>query len=248
MITVNVLFRVFLMRYQDIFGTCFTIDVDGKQYLVTAQHVVKGISTAARIRIYQDEWKPFDVTLVGKCSDDNNLTEFGNLDKSIDIAVLALESPLFRPILPLEPTTNGVTYGQDAYFLGFPSYLKYNFSINPYGFPLPFIRKAVISYTEPNDNGSGLERFYLDGHNNPGFSGGPVIFQNLNNPHKIEYRVAAVVSGFVRSNEPVYEEFDGKQTTVHNTSWRYNTGIVVADSIDFAVEKIKLNPIGCKVD
>ena len=235
------------MRYQNISGTCFTIDVDGKQYLITAQHVIKGISTAARIHIYQDGWKPFDVTLVGKCGDDNDLTEIGNFGESIDIAVLALEHPLFQQTFPLEPTPTGVCYGQDAYFLGFPSYLNYKLRMDN-GFPIPFVRKAVISYMVPNDNELGLKRFYLDGHNNPGFSGGPVIFRDVNNPLDFEYRVAAVISGFVRSDEPVYEEFDGKQRTVHKTSWQYNTGIVVAECINFAVEKIKSNPIGCKVD
>ena len=43
MITTNVLQRTFHLKYGANSGTCFTIDIDGRQYVVTARHVVKDI-------------------------------------------------------------------------------------------------------------------------------------------------------------------------------------------------------------
>ncbi len=37
----NILNRTFHMSYGGSTGTCFTVDVDGRQYLVTARHVVQ---------------------------------------------------------------------------------------------------------------------------------------------------------------------------------------------------------------
>jgi hypothetical protein len=48
------------------------------------------------------------------------------------------------------------------------------------------------------DKGSS-EFFLLDGHNNPGFSGGPVVFRASNKVDK-EFYVMAVVSGFRTEN------------------------------------------------
>ena len=40
MVTVNVHMRVYRIRRGKFEGTCFAIDVDGRQYMVTANHVV----------------------------------------------------------------------------------------------------------------------------------------------------------------------------------------------------------------
>ena len=63
-------------------------------------------------------------------------------------------------------------YGQDVYFLGFPYGLHGDMSALSNDLPFPFVKKGIISLFH-ND---GVNRIYLDGHNNPGFSGGPVVF------------------------------------------------------------------------
>ena len=58
--------------------------------------------------------------------------------------------------------------------------------------PLAFMKKGIFSATT-NENGAVV--FFLDGHNNPGFSGGPVVYRDLNQSGAPVFYVAAVVSG-----------------------------------------------------
>jgi hypothetical protein len=44
-------------------------------------------------------------------------------------------------------------------------------------------------------NENGVETLFLDGHNNPGFSGGPIVYRDLDRSEFV-YKVAGVVSGF----------------------------------------------------
>lgn len=82
----------------------------------------------------------------------------------------------------------------------------------------------------------GINVFYLDGHNNPGFSGGPTVFTESD---KNQYKVAAVVHGYSSTEEPIFQA--GKETPMR---WISNTGIVIDYDIRYAVEAIKANPIG----
>ena len=52
MITTNILFRTFHIKYEQGTGTCFMIDIDSKQYLVTAKHVVDGFPQSGIIDLY----------------------------------------------------------------------------------------------------------------------------------------------------------------------------------------------------
>jgi len=48
----------------------------------------------------------------------------------------------------------------------------------------------------------GANVLYLDGQNNPGFSGGPIVFRDLKNPAVI-YKLTGVVSAFRADPVPV---------------------------------------------
>lgn len=217
MITANVIHRVFQIRLGESQATGFTIDVDGRQYLVTANHVVESFGNDDGIDIFSNgEWSPHEAQLVGHANE-------------TDISVLAVAERLTPPDLPMEPTHEGLTYGQDTYFLGFPYGFLGRIIFGEYGYPLPFVKKATLSLMD-------IPTFYLDGHNNPGFSGGPVVFTEPNNN---QYKVAAVISGFLPVQEPVYE---GPADT--GLRYQYNTGIVVADAIDPALDLIRANPVG----
>lgn len=129
----------------------------------------------------------------------------------------------------MEPTHKGLTYGQDVYFLGFPYGFLGKYIFGPDGYPLPFVKRATLSLF----NGT---VFLLDGHNNPGFSGAPVVFTE---PQKLEFKVGAVVSGYQYVDEPIY---DGPPTS--GLTYRYNTGLIVTHAINDALDWIKGNPIG----
>ena len=128
---------------------------------------------------------------------------------------------------------------QDAYFLGFPYGIHADVGELNANFPIPLVKKACVSMLSL---AQGTEKYILlDGHNNPGFSGGPVIYSVGGNPRDV--RVAAVISGYRFEWDQVYE---GESQTP--LSFKYNTGIIVAYSIDHATELIQANPIGARVD
>jgi Trypsin-like peptidase domain len=187
LITTNVIQRTFHIQVGDSIGTCFTVDVNGNQYLVTAKHVVKDLNGTCNIRIFhENQWKDIQVTVVGHCEGD------------IDISVLTAQLQL-SPAYPLEPTSAGMIYGQDVYFLGFPYGMTGEVGALNRDFPFPFVKKAIISCMYTTDNG--VKIFFLDGHNNPGFSGGPVVFKE---PNKNDYKVISVISAFRYTEEPIY--------------------------------------------
>lgn len=226
MITTNVIARTFQVECSQKTGTCFSLDIDQRQYLITARHIVEGINNNNSILIFHDgKWKTLDVELVWLSETEE------------DIAILA-PSIQISPALPLIPSMDGVIYGQDVFFLGFPFGLKTEAGPINRNFPLPFIKKGVFSTTEKIEGGS--TRIYIDGHNNPGFSGGPIIFTDLKTN---EIKVLGVMSGYYPYYEPV--QINNSITELKS---QQNTGIAIAYSLDRAVEYIKENPAGVPLD
>ena len=227
MVPTNVLQRTFQIKHGDKTGTCFTIDQDGKQYIITARHVVSGFKPQQSISVsHQKQWKDLPCEIVG----------LG--DGDVDIAVLAPPYQI-SPTHPLPATTALLYLGQDAYFLGFPYGLHTDVGALNADFPLPLIKKACVSSMNCFP-GRQMNYVLLDGHNNPGFSGGPVVFYP---PGRIDQvKVGAVISSYKYEWDPVFLE--GKQTPL---AYRYNTSIIVAFAIEYAVNLIKANPIGASV-
>lgn len=223
MITANVLRRVFQVGVGDSVATAFAVDHNGRQYLVTAKHVVEGDQSGS-IKIYHEkQWKLLETQLVG----------YGTGE--VDIAVLAPKFQL-APSLLMEPTADGVTLGQDLYFLGFPYGLRTEIGPINLEFPLPLVKGGILS-AMMNFDSKGDEILLIDGHNNPGFSGGPVVFSKLGD--RTQFKVAGVVSAYRYEAEPIYH--GGHETEL---AYRANTGIVIAYSIKYALELIEKNPIG----
>ncbi len=221
--TTNILQRTFRIRSGDSTATCFTVDVDNRQYIITAKHLLKEVIGQSIVQImYDKQWTNLPVKLVGHCEAD------------VDISVLAADRPI-SPTHPLDTTQAGLVLAQDVYFLGFPYGLASEVlsSLNN-DFPLPFVKKAIVSQFDKG-------YIMLDGHNNPGFSGGPVVFHPRLNSNDLS--VAGVVSGYRFEKEPVYQ--DQEQTQVGY--YKYNTGIIVAYDIKHAIDLISQNPIGAKL-
>ena len=201
-------------------GTAFTVDINDRQYLVTARHVLAEFDADGTIEVFsKGRWVPMTVKLVGHAPDD------------VDITVLAPSRRLTKAGLPMTPLGKDVhlTYGQDVYFLGYPYGFLGRNVFGPDEYPLPFVKKATVSLFDGTV-------FYLDGHNNPGFSGGPVVFQEAGSQ---EFKVAAVVSGYQDVPEPVLHGQDDTGLTVS-----HNTGIIVTHAIKGALDLIEQNPIG----
>lgn len=226
-VTANALQRTFHIKHGESAGTCFAIDHGDRQYLITAKHVVEGMSGVGRPAtvelFHQKRWKVLDVTVVGEAE--------GN----IDIVVFAPAMQV-APSHPLPPTTEGAMLGQDAYFLGFPFGLRADIGALNREFPLPLVKKAVLSAML--DEPDGTEIWLLDGFNNPGFSGGPVLFAP-DRRQPFQYNVGAVLSGYRYEESSIL--VGGTETPLKS---RHNTGIIIAHSIRHAMSIIEDNPIG----
>ena len=217
MITANVIYRVFRLKVGPETGTGFTVEEEGGEYLVTARHLAHSLQATSEIEVFKDGgWSPLEVTTVGHAPGE------------VDISVLAPSERLTptRP-LPLPASSAGLTYGQEAFFLGFPYGIGDKF-LRETGHPVPFVKRVTVStlFGKP---------YLLDGYNNPGFSGGPVVFRP---PGRKEFQVAAVVSGYRWASAPVRDQ-ENRDTDFH---LRENTGIVVAYGVDEAVALIRANP------
>jgi hypothetical protein len=189
----------------------FAVLVGDHVCLVTAKHIVAHFPEA----------RPSKIGIVtGLQSELVEIVSHFCTSAGVDVAVLETPwkaDPKGDP--GLELTSDNVIYGQDTYFLGFPYFdqqIKYpSLQLNN-GFPLPLIKKATFS-------GSSGDTFFLDGHNNPGFSGGPLV---LTVQSTLKQVIWGVVSGYIShfvatSTELVFEE---------------NSGIIVIYSIKHAVE------------
>lgn len=205
MVPAQCLQRTVQVRTPSGFGTAFTIDVDRRQWLVTARHVVEGFDDA-QLSIHSGD--PVDVTL-------SSIPPANGAD----IAVFELSCDITPQDMPLEPTSGGIVFTQDVYFLGYP----YGLGMIGSTTQLPFVKKAIVS---AYDVVEGINIWYLDGINNPGFSGGPVVF---NRHGSVEWQVVAVVSGY-----------RVEQVSVAGGAGLVpmNTGIVVAYDIKHAIEAI----------
>ena len=230
----NVLTRTFCIKLPNSIGTAFALDVENRQYLVTASHVIESMGEDGIVHILQDkEWEPFKLTIVGRGNANNAET---------DIAVLAAKDylPVTIATRPFNPSVVNMLWGQQVYFCGFPYGLYTDVDIAG-GHPVAMTKGAVLSgmYTK---SGTLPERerglFVLDGINNAGFSGGPAVFQ-LGEDRGEDFQVFGVISGYQTNKVGI--EHEGEATGLTTLE---NTGLVLCPSIIRAVDMIKANPIG----
>ena len=151
-----------------------------------------------------------------------------------DVTVLAPQE-LFGAPHPLRLTMAGLVLAEDVYFLGFPFGLiaEVKTELNA-DFPFPLVKKAIVSAV-----GFDGAPMLLDGHNNAGFSGGPVARRGTNK----EQTVIGVVSGYRYDRQKVRDKY-GKETAF---TYDTNTGIIIAHNIKHALTLIERNPIGIAV-
>lgn len=201
-------------------GSSFIINHSGDNYLITAKHVLGKVKDKQKLifEFYQDSlWKKIEGTVL---LHDN---------PKIDIAVIDLHDKTKREN-HTELTTAGMIYGDEGYFLGFPYGLRVEdaSSLNS-GLPLPLVKKAVLSAFFNKD---GILTLFLDGQNNPGFSGGPIVFRNTDKTKKHKWNIIGVVSAYRTQNNELITPF-GK------LSYHENSGIMIGYGINHAIEIIE---------
>jgi hypothetical protein len=219
-ITLNIINRVFLIKYQESLGTCFALDIDNKQYIITAKHVIAGITDGETVYFAKDGgWDSFQIHLIGH-------------HENSDVSVFSLNIEIASEKLVM-PANDSFSYGQDIRFLGYPYGMydyKHGLAVRG-GFPIPLIKAGIVSSFD-----SANQNLYIDGINNPGFSGGPVIFED-SKTH--DFYVGGIISGYRCQKDKVML---GKNET--DLLAFSNSGIIIATSIRDALSIIEANPTG----
>lgn len=201
------------------YGTGFEIAIDGKCYLVTAEHLLDG-SSQPTVKYHREKlgWPVMQTNLIG------------TLPNS-DMAVFEITDPAFstKPLLPIELGIKGLSAGQEVFFLGFP-YKSFASSGGLLGrIPMAYVKKGVISAMDLAD---GI--LHIDAINNEGFSGGPVF--NYGGDGQGKLRIIGIVSRFKIEYENVIDRH-GDQ--IGDMRVAYNTGFMQAFAIERAVHLIR---------
>lgn len=203
-------------------GTCFMITKGGKQYFVTAAHLFKPSHKSGDLvpihMIIQNRVRPFDAKV------------YFHPDRNADIALVKLPEEILQNIeLPNEFISYNelfksifqgkgisldstlITFGMEVYFYGFP---LGDLGTQALGIRFPLVKKAIVSGWVKHN---GLNKILLDGYNNLGFSGGPVVAYDTSSKKMC---LVGVVSAYIP--EPVSIKYKG-----HTLSVNENSGIII---------------------
>lgn len=213
----EILARTFFVRAGEA-GTAFAVDHGGKVYLVTARHVAAGLPTkGATIQVWQkDHW-----------SDYHTIRTLFPPSANVDIAVFETNERIPKPFeITGDDTSGGVTMGQQVWFLGYPYGIGSHFAD---GTIVPFIKRGTMSAVDGSDQNAVV--IYLDAFNNPGFSGGPILYWSFSD-HK--YKLLGVVQGY--KNDTAKLLVNGTQV---DTNILVNSGILVGYSIKHVAQAIE---------
>lgn len=221
--TSNVLYRVLQLRSGTSTGSAFTIEVDAKQYLITARHVLKNFGSEGEIELWLEErWSKMKARAIYPSKE------------AVDIVALDLGQPVTINF-PLTASSGGLTLGQQVYFLGYPYGLGPSRTLPT--LPVPFLKSGIVSALDDRDPEASM--LYLDGQNNPGFSGGPIVFWHSESS---SFRVAGVVRGYRNEALPVIKKknLDDPRAEAYNDLYtRSNSGIIIGYDIRHIVEAIR---------
>ena len=224
-VTSNVLLRVLRFQSGVHAGTAFTVEVDGQQYLITARHNIGKPEAKIEIKLFLDSaWRSFKVRAIYPDND------------SVDIVALDVGKKVTVDF-SFEPTSQDITIGQQVYFVGYPWGLGSRGGLHGGIAEFPFVKSGVLSAIDSRQTDAVI--FYVDGDNNPGFSGGPVVYR-----HSMTraFRAAAVVRGYQNEPFPVLKKKDLKNPDAkayEDLYARGNSGIIVAYSIKHIVDAIQ---------
>jgi hypothetical protein len=207
--------RTFYIKNGNVTGTAFEVDYRNKIFLVTARHLVTGLpESEAIIQVWlEGQWKNYQTarTLFPASAD-------------VDIAVFETKQKVPQPFAV---APGGIaTMGQQVWFLGYPYGISSHFSN---GVMVPFIKRGTMSAIDTTNPDAWV--LYIDGFNNPGFSGGPIVIWSHS---KQAYEILGVVQGYKEDTAKVL--VNGQHV---DTQLLVNSGILVGYSIRHAMRAIE---------
>lgn len=224
-VTTNVLLRVIRFQSGDKFGTAFTIEVEGQQYIITARHNLTKSEASVDVKLFLNgAWHPFKARAIYP---DNHSVDIVALDVGQKVTV----------DFPLDTGFRDFALGKQIYIVGYPWGLRTQGGLPDNMAEIPFLKSGILSAIDSRQKDSVI--FYLDSDNNPGFSGGPIVYRDSKSG---DYRVAAVVSGYWNEAFPVLKEKDltnPDAKAYEDLYTRGNSGITVGYSVKHIVDAIQ---------
>jgi hypothetical protein len=197
----QVLYNTFWIKTSQGTLSSFVIEYNGKELLVSALHgFKKNIASPSKIKLQiniNKTWKTFEAML------------YHMADTSIDIAVIVLNERIQHQ-KPYD-LCGDVMIGEECRFYGFP-YGRY-FLTDAGDRYIPFIKRALVSSVQGNVD-------FLDGMNNPGFSGGPVVIKDV---YSKQYKILGVISGYHPQSDSIVRK---SKDTVEVIKYQENSGII----------------------
>jgi hypothetical protein len=212
----EILRRTLFIKVGNEAGTAFTLDYRDKLYLVTAKHLVAGLPmSGATLQVWRsNKWEDYHTVKTLFPPSDN-----------VDIAVFETDEKFSEPFqVTATQGKEGGTFGQQVWFLGYPWGMGSRFSDDQ----LPFIKKGTMSAIDSTDPNAVV--LYIDGFNNPGFSGGPIVYWDFRSR---AYRILGVVKGYREDTAKVL--VNGVRM---DTQLLVNSGILVGYSIKHVIQAI----------
>jgi hypothetical protein len=211
MVYSNIYQRTFFIKYDRYNGTAFTFERDGVQYLASTGHTFPYVTNGQQIQYFiyrNNNWIEMEGYI------------YLHPNSQVDICIISLPRDISQRH-PIILTSVGMALSMDVYFLGFP-YGRFMDVAQPVnsGYPIPYVKKGIISSFSVID---GVEIIFLDGMNNPGFSGGPCIYMKRNT-------TIPVVIGIIKGYVPNEIQFNSPLGPI---TYNENSGIVDVQSIKY---------------
>lgn len=212
--------NTFKIKFDKHSGTTFLIDFNNENYYVTARHLFpkqKANDTVEIELVHNSISKTIKGILLFHKKAQIDIAVIKPINKAPLIKAFSLEN---RPM----------TIGDNGFFLGYPLDL-HTIGANDInnGFPLALVKRANLSGTRVMDD---IVVHLLDGHNNPGFSGGPIVFKDRTKPSDHIWYLAGVVVAYYNQN---------KQTNFGSSILNYdeNSGIIVSYGTRHIIEIVE---------
>ena len=237
--TFNALSRTLRVQSQYGTGTIFNIDVDGREYWVTATHILTGAKGKPYGRVAD---KTVDLKILNPGGEGLQWIpiKFTVLQPAEDVDVVALVPPslILSTVKNASPpaSSEGLLFGGPCEFLGYGFDGGWRAKFDTGGnFWWPFIKHCTVSGMDTDSR-----MWILDGINNPGFSGGPVILGTGDN-----LKFVAVISGYyLQPTEVIRGNAAALAPDAPKDMVNVNSGFIIAYDIAHAVDIIKKNPVG----
>lgn len=202
------------------FGTSFLASRNNNLYLITAKHLLPE-------KFKNGDTLNFSVLLLSQMKQ-LKAPVYLHSNDSVDVAVIRVGGP--NEVGNIPPVDGKVEYylSQDVLFFGFPL----GFFSRVEKTTIPLVKHGIVSGWL--DFGS-LRLILLDGHNNGGFSGGPVYVKTNS-----ELKIIGVVSGYyneVKEMEMEKTDTGLKMDYAEKLKLQENSGIIIVYGTEY-IEQI----------